>query len=131
RAGIIGAGAVVPPIAVPGEAAPAAASSAAPALSPAAAAEASYAAEPLEALTSIEAEVLEAAVARLIPTDENGPGAREARAARYIDRALAGFLAPSRDAYAKGLAALDTFARSSKGGPFATLTSGAQDEVLT
>src|SRR5207247_5213618 len=34
-------------------------------------------------------------------------------------------------AYAKGLAALDAYSRSSKGGPFATLTPGAQDEVLT
>src|SRR5215831_19436826 len=63
--------------------------------------------EPLEALTAAEADVLEAVCARLIPTDENGPGAREARAAHYIDRALAGFLAPSRQAYAAGLAAID------------------------
>ena len=46
--------------------------------------------EALETLTAAEADALEAIVARLIPTDENGPGAAEARAAHYIDRALAG-----------------------------------------
>ena len=37
--------------------------------------------EPLETLSPGEAETLEAMVARLIPSDANGPGAREARAA--------------------------------------------------
>src|SRR5262249_18736582 len=35
--------------------------------------------EPLQTLTAAEADVLEAVCARLIPTDENGPGATEAR----------------------------------------------------
>ena len=48
--------------------------------------------EPFETLTAAEGATLEAIVARLIPTDANGPGAAEARAARYIDRALGGFL---------------------------------------
>src|SRR3954454_7302497 len=43
--------------------------------------------EALETLTAAEGEMLEAIVARLIPSDENGPGAAEARAAHYIDRA--------------------------------------------
>ena len=60
--------------------------------------------EALETLTAAEAEALEAIVSRLIPTDENGPGATEARAAHYIDRALAGPLVSSRAAYALGLA---------------------------
>src|SRR5579871_2278857 len=49
--------------------------------------------EALETLTAAEADILEAFCARLIPTDANGPGAREARAAHYIDRALGGALA--------------------------------------
>ncbi len=61
--------------------------------------------EALETLTAAESDILEAIVARLIPTDENGPGAAEARAAHYIDRALAGPLSASRRAYAAGLAA--------------------------
>src|SRR5262249_35781320 len=48
--------------------------------------------EALETLTAAEADALEAIVGRLIPTDENGPGATEARAAHYIDRALTGAL---------------------------------------
>ena len=71
--------------------------------------------EALETLTAAEADALEAIVARLIPTDENGPGATEARAAHYIDRALAGPLASSRAAYAMGLAAIDEYAQRSKG----------------
>jgi gluconate 2-dehydrogenase gamma chain len=86
--------------------------------------------EPLEHLTAAESDVLEAVVARLIPSDEHGPGAKEARAARYIDRALGGALATSRQAYAAGLAALDRYARSSRGAPFAQLSPTDQDSVL-
>jgi gluconate 2-dehydrogenase gamma chain len=86
--------------------------------------------EPLEHLTAAESDVLDAVVARLIPTDEHGPGAREARAARYIDRALGGALASSRQAYAAGLAALDRYARSSRGAAFAQLSPTDQDSVL-
>ena len=86
--------------------------------------------EPLEHLTAAEGDILDAIVARLIPTDANGPGATEARAARYIDRALGGALASSRQAYASGLAALDRYARSSRGAPFAQLSPTDQDSVL-
>jgi len=41
-------------------------------------------------LTPVEAEFVEAAVARLIPADELGPGAKEAGVAIFIDRQLAG-----------------------------------------
>src|SRR3954470_22109353 len=75
--------------------------------------------EALETLTAAEGDMLKAIVARLIPTDENGPGATEARAAHYIDRALAGPLRTSRPAYAAGLAALDDYAQSAKGASFA------------
>jgi gluconate 2-dehydrogenase gamma chain len=85
--------------------------------------------EPLEALTAAESDLLEAVCARLIPTDAS-PGAREARAAHYIDRALAGALAGSREAYAAGLAALDRYSRSSRGTPFLELSERDQDAVL-
>src|SRR5438093_9863907 len=87
--------------------------------------------EALETLTAAESDTLEAIVARLIPTDENGPGAAEARAAHYIDRALTGPLASSRAAYSTGLAAVDAYARASKGAPFATLSAKDQDSVLS
>src|SRR5206468_10249656 len=47
-------------------------------------------AAPIESLTAGEMAILGAMVGRFIPTDVNGPGAAEARVARYIDRALAG-----------------------------------------
>ena len=87
--------------------------------------------EPLENLTAAEADQLDAVVARLIPTDAAGPGATEARAVRYIDRALGGPLASSRPAYTSGLAALDRFARSLHGKSFTDLAPAAQDAVLT
>jgi gluconate 2-dehydrogenase gamma chain len=86
---------------------------------------------PLETLTAQEADTLDAIVARLIPTDANGPGATDARAARYIDRALGGALASFRDAYRAGLAATDAYARASKGNGFVQLSPQNQDAVLT
>ena len=86
--------------------------------------------EALETLTAAESDILEAITARLIPTDENGPGAAEARAAHYIDRALTGPLASFRQAYTAGLAAVDAYAQSSKNAPFAKLNSSDQHAVL-
>jgi gluconate 2-dehydrogenase gamma chain len=83
-----------------------------------------------ETLTRAELDTLEAITGRLIPTDASGPGAIEARAARYIDRALGGALASSREAYRSGLAALDRHAQASKGAPFLRLTPADQDAVL-
>jgi gluconate 2-dehydrogenase gamma chain len=85
---------------------------------------------PLENLTSEESNILDAVVARLIPSDDLGPGAKEAGAVHYIDRALGGALASSRPAYAAGLAALDRYARSSRGDAFARLSPTDQDSVL-
>jgi gluconate 2-dehydrogenase gamma chain len=86
--------------------------------------------EPLESLTAAESDLLEAICARIIPTDANGPGAREARAAHYVDRALAGALATSRPLYTAGLASLDRYSRSSRGAPFTELSARDQDSVL-
>jgi gluconate 2-dehydrogenase gamma chain len=85
---------------------------------------------PLETLTSAEAEILDAIAARLIPSDDNGPGAAEAQAAHYIDRALGGALSASREAYRTGLAAVDAYALTSKRAPFARLAAPDQDAVL-
>jgi len=86
--------------------------------------------EALESLTAAESDILEAITARVIPSDAEGPGAKEARAAHYIDRALAGSLASSHSAYTAGLAALDAHARAAKGGAFARLSAADQDAVL-
>ena len=81
-------------------------------------------------LTASEGHTLEAVVARLIPTDEGGPGATEAKAAYYIDRALGGALASSRETYAAGLAATDGYARATGGAAFARLAPADQDRIL-
>ena len=85
----------------------------------------------LMSLTPAEAQTLRAIIARIIPADENGPGALEARADRFIDRALAGALKNQKAAYNAGLAAVDAYAQSSKGSAFAKLSAADQDEVLT
>jgi gluconate 2-dehydrogenase gamma chain len=87
--------------------------------------------EALETLNATEADTLDAIVARLIPTDENGPGATEARAAVYIDHALAGPLRAARSIYAAGLAAMDEYALASKGASFAKLSAANQDAILS
>ena len=86
--------------------------------------------ESFETLTAGEGATLEAVVARLIPADERGPGALEAGAATYIDRALAGPLAGSREAYRAGLAALDRYAQAARGARFAALAAAEQDALL-
>lgn len=130
RVGLAGAAASVPAaMDAPVAAAPAAADLEALAASQALARPPALGA--LETLTAEESGTLEAIVARLIPTDDTGPGAAEARAARYIDRALGGALASSRDRYRAGLAAVDRYARASKGAPFHRLSAADQDAVLT
>src|SRR5215472_5761293 len=89
------------------------------------------AAESFVTLSAAEAETLRAIVSRLIPADENGPGALEARVDRYIDRGLAGALKSSRAAYTAGLAAVNAQAQSSKGAAFSKLVPADQDRVLT
>jgi gluconate 2-dehydrogenase gamma chain len=84
----------------------------------------------LEALTVEEAEILEAVMARLVPSDENGPGAVEAGALTYVDRALAGFLARYRETYRSNLLALDRYARITRGARFGDLSASDQDAVL-
>ena len=87
--------------------------------------------EALEALTADEIDTLEAMCARIIPTDANGPGAREARAAHFIDKSLAGPMAVDREAFKNGLAAIDVYAEEKKGSPFARLRPADQDAIMS
>ena len=120
RAGLIGVAAAVGPAAL----------ESAGAAGEAAALQSAAARAPFANLTAGESSALEAIVARLIPSDGSGPGAIEARAAHYIDRALGGALATLRQTYTAGLAALDRYARSISGRPFAELSSSEQDQAL-
>lgn len=86
--------------------------------------------EAYQHLTAAESDVIEAIADRLIPSDELGPGAAAAGAVHYIDRALGGALAGSREAYRAGLEALDRYCRMSRGAPFIQLSTTDQDSVL-
>ncbi|MGE0157919.1 MAG: gluconate 2-dehydrogenase subunit 3 family protein [Gemmatimonadales bacterium] len=88
------------------------------------------AAGPLLNLTAAETEILSAIVDRLIPSDDLGPGALEAGALRFIDRALSEAESATADAYRAGLAALDRYSSYSRGAPFVELSARDQDSVL-
>src|SRR5690606_34180603 len=86
--------------------------------------------EAFETLTSAESTTLDAMISRIIPSDENGPGAHEARAIHFIDRALAGPMSEHRAAYGDGLLALNDYTMTSRGKVFHLLSHTEQDEVL-
>jgi len=86
--------------------------------------------EPLRTLTAHEADLLDRIAELLVPSDEHGPGAAEAMAVRYIDRALAGALREQREAYRVGLDALERYARQSRGAPFLQLSETRQISLL-
>ncbi len=97
---------------------------------------------------------MEAAVSRIIPNDENGPGALEAGAAYFIDKQLAldpyfyvkyyaagpfkdgqatqgdQSTLPMAQRYHLGLAGMDDFARRKYSRGFPELSSDQQDQVL-
>ena len=87
--------------------------------------------EALEALTAEEAETLEAICDCLIPSDENGPGAKEARAVHYIDRSLASNNKDSRHNYMVSLAAINDYAQKTRGAPFYQLIRDHQNSILS
>lgn len=86
--------------------------------------------EALEVLTAEEAQTLEAICDCLIPSDANGPGAREARAVHYIDRSLASHNSAARHNYGVGLNAINEFARKTRGKGFAELSTDQQNSIL-
>ena len=87
--------------------------------------------EALEVLTTEESLVLEALCDRLIPSDENGPGALEARAAHYIDRTLASHNRGDRDHYLLSLSAINRHSIETYQKDFSALTTSEQDAVIS
>jgi gluconate 2-dehydrogenase gamma chain len=73
--------------------------------------------------------VLEAAAARIIPS-EDGPGAREAKVGRFIERQLAGDLRELRPAFEQLARLLDLWAGRAYGKSFAALAAAEQDVGL-
>jgi len=110
---------------------------------------------PWEFFTPLEAEIVDAAVARLIPADDLGPGGREAGCTVFIDYQLAGFfgsydrlymrppfvegteqqglqspITPAEH-YRSALNALDRWCKKNFAGvSFAKLAPDRQDEIL-
>jgi gluconate 2-dehydrogenase gamma chain len=101
---------------------------------------------PLRFLTRAEAVVVAAACERIIPSDESGPGAKEAGVVIYIDRQLAGPYGTDRYRYTKGpfVQAGPEYGYQGRANPqeiyrdglrglgpgFADLDVGKQDELL-
>ena len=77
--------------------------------------------------SSGEAATIDALVAQIIPSDDT-PGAREMGVARFIDHALAGFMAPLAPAFRLGLAEFELKCRAQHAGTegFAALSSEQQ-----
>jgi gluconate 2-dehydrogenase gamma chain len=86
---------------------------------------------PGSALTPEQLKLVDAFADRLIPKDENGPGASECGAAYYIDRVLADTNAAEKPSFVAGLEATNAFALKSQGKPFVDLSPDAKDAVLT
>jgi gluconate 2-dehydrogenase gamma chain len=73
--------------------------------------------------------VLEAAAARILPSDD-GPGAREAKVGRFIDRQLAGSLSALRPAFEQLARLFDLWSQKAFGKRFGALDPAAQDTIL-
>jgi len=86
--------------------------------------------EALEVLTAEEAQTLEVICDCLIPSDDSGPGAREARAVHYIDRSLASHNSEDRQHYLISLSAINDYARKTRGKPYFELIRDLQDSIL-
>ena len=86
----------------------------------------------LRFLTKAQADVMDALTSRILPSVDGRPGAHEAGAVYFIDRALSTFNAAQKKLYGNGIADLNQrAARMSKGTTsFANLTPAQQDEVL-
>lgn len=80
--------------------------------------------------TQEEAATIDAITARLIPGTSDDPGAREAQAVIFIDRALAGYVSHLQVFYRRGIAALDALSVERHGEPFRRLDESSQDEIL-
>lgn len=89
-----------------------------------------YRGECLQSLTTGQARFVDAIAARILPTTDT-PGAIEAGAVFYIDRALAGSYRHLRSQYVRGLRALNQYAKARFGISFEKLGGEQQDSVLT
>jgi len=81
-------------------------------------------------LTKAQADVIGALISRILPSVDGRPGAHEAGAVYFIDRALSTFNAGQQKFYAGGIANLNRRAARKWKGTFALLTPAQQDALL-
>ena len=87
--------------------------------------------EALISFSKSDNELIKAIFARLIPGSTEDPGAVEAGAHVYIDRALAGRYYSQRTPYRRGLAAVEAYSQSKHQKAFVELENTQQDSLLT
>ena len=85
----------------------------------------------VESLTAQQFKTLSAITGRIIPADETGPGAIEAHAATYVDKALNSHYSYQKDNFTTNLAAVDVCSKATYGMNFAMLSPDNQDAVLS
>ena len=87
---------------------------------------------PSTTLNPVQVEALVALTSRIIPSVDGRPGAREAGAVYFIDRALATFNASQRALYDEGIADLNQRAlrKANAATGFAALAPAEQDDVI-
>jgi gluconate 2-dehydrogenase gamma chain len=83
------------------------------------------------AFTPDQMRLIDVVVSRLIPSDELGPGAREAGVPVYLERSFMGHLSGERSVFCEGLANIEAAARAGHNTAFAQLSPAQQDEFLT
>ena len=85
---------------------------------------------PLMFFNRHQAAVVEAMAARIVPSEAGSPGAREARAIVYIDRALAGYFASLQVLYREGVESVEAMSLAQFGKYFVEMEDSQQDELL-
>ena len=78
-----------------------------------------------------EARTLDAMTARIMPSEPDGRGAREAGVVTYLDHAVAGYFRDLQSIYRVGLQRLDAYSKARAGSIFPELGAAQQDEILS
>jgi gluconate 2-dehydrogenase gamma chain len=86
--------------------------------------------EPFTMFSVAEGQAMRAFAARIIPSEADSPGAEEAGAAWFADRALAGPFAELAESVRAGLADVDERSRAAHGAVFARLDAAQQDSIM-
>jgi gluconate 2-dehydrogenase gamma chain len=85
----------------------------------------------MTSLTRTQADTISAAAARILPSVDGRPGARDAGVVYFIDKALSTFNAGQKQAYVDGITDLNRRAAArTRGADFVALDAAEQDEIL-